>query len=859
MKLQSKIYFKIKILGLCSVILFFLSSCYSQTNSRNMSIAKMTQKLNKNKIKLKNTFFKTLGFKKENEITYLNEKQIMYFDKAKSSYTILELDTLFNGKHKKLRPKYSKNKLNNIKKKFSSILYNEHLVSQKKITEPSNKLDNSIFVNQLIKTLSENKPTDAQIELRNTQFHNLRMAIQNCNIDRVEELLLKDKVNPNIVKSGSNTPLYYTIDTLINSSINYREENIGNYITIISTLLKYGANPNIIYTLAQNCSTHLAILYNEVDILEILLQNPQTNINQANGFGETLLYTAIDCENYPSMDLLIKYGVNPNIGEYNTSKNTEDNTPLHLAIYKKKIKAIKKICDAGGDPLKPNIEGVTPLDFALQSMKGNKKVISLLLNTKDQTGHLPIHNSILMETKYLKKLIKLGVDIDALSNDGSKAIELASKNFYLDKIKILLDAKVELVERNKINKKTDNIIQENITNCKEITLYKDIIPENKIDLSKMNQYSKYRMNLLQNRINFAEIEIQKRRIFFEDSIEKSDVYDYKWVGDKKKSLDESEIFYEKVYRKSAWFDAMVYKLHNLNEFNGLSDIKRNELFIENKKNTTFFIKMMDFFEEIYDERNSYKEFINNIGAKKTLNIYNSMSNFYSSFGIFLESQVTNINKSLGLSILNYYTKSINILNYKSDLSKEYGISNYFYEYLEIAKMSLNKSEIYDLIQDKKMKEVEAGVVLDYLFKYKKAYERFKSNTNSVPDIKNLEYIILKLKAKEILGPKKEIFPILLSYYRKSKEAYILNKLDLNYYIEARANFKNKSFELLKEHVSTIFIQCSKSGIIKLNNEFRAFFETVFNIYYSESDFESCYKMLKMTESLPKVGFRVKYS
>jgi ankyrin repeat protein len=84
----------------------------------------------------------------------------------------------------------------------------------------------------------------------------------------------------------------------------------------------------------------------------------------------------------------LDHGVNPNI------KNTNDETPLHLAAAFHRTKVVKFLLDSGANVHVKNKSGSTPLHTTK-----NTEVVTLLIrkgadvNAKDNDGMTPLHRA----------------------------------------------------------------------------------------------------------------------------------------------------------------------------------------------------------------------------------------------------------------------------------------------------------------------------------------------------------------------------------------------------------------------------------------------------------------------------------
>ena len=159
-------------------------------------------------------------------------------------------------------------------------------------------------------------------------------------------------LNPKTVNqpdSGGQTPLFWAVTR-------------GD-AAAVSTLLNYGANPNVRNKLQEtplNWATEAAD--NSCTTL-LLSHGAQPTVHSI--FGTTPLHYAAWTESSsdtPHVDALLRFGADPN------AKNNRGLTPLHYAVPNSSSTAMAKLLDAGADIEAFNDDGLTPL---LEAAKDN--------------------------------------------------------------------------------------------------------------------------------------------------------------------------------------------------------------------------------------------------------------------------------------------------------------------------------------------------------------------------------------------------------------------------------------------------------------------------------------------------------
>ncbi len=830
MKKSSTIEYLLKVLCFSfylSISIFFYN-CSNQESGKNMSVKKINQELNKS-LGFQTTFLNNFGLKNNYNVYYSQENKI-YFHTGRTK-KLLNLDKLFQAT-KKCFSRYDEQELAAIRTRFKNILVKEYI---------SNNRNKKLF-----KSSKKNRlPSKNQADIIA-----LKKYVEECDTERVRELLVDRKVDPNQVYNPYSL-LYITIKNLSNSS--YKAKGLE----ILQLLLDYGINPNIepanekCLFVGQNhnftnilnnyCNQadqningnalYLAVKNKQYEASEILLRHKDIDPNKINFFGETPMYTCIDNNDFKLAVLLLKNNANPNIGSFNKNSKQSDNTPLHFSIYKENIRFIKMFSKIGANPFIKNIAGFNAFDVS----EGNDEIIKILLNIKDKHGNYSIHNSIYEGKKELKKLIDLGANLDCLNINNHKSIDLALQLLYLDKIKILLDAKVQ-----ENNKKSIN------TNFKTI--------ENK-------NYNDIRYQMLNHRVIYSSKEIKRRVNFLYEAITASDILDFKQNRDPYTPLTPDEIFYESQYRNAALIDAKVFYLHNLNQKLDILNISpgifhKKKEFI--KKN---YFKLLEEIAPIYSICiQEYNEIIETVGTEKLFFLYNALYNTYSCFGKFIESYGEIADEEALNIAIKYFNKGISILSAKIEIGKEIGDINYYEEYLGIVNMFFFKSIIYKLLNNIEQEKAQTETIFQYLDIYQNAIARFGCTKYEAPKRvylrqkrKEIEKILYKIKAYEILENENEILPLCIFYYKKSRELYLEEDSNFDlYYLEARFALKKVSNAFIDKEIEKMLNDFRNENCMRINELFIHYFSNIFKLFYDESDFDSCYELLNKLKKIPLI-------
>lgn len=192
---------------------------------------------------------------------------------------------------------------------------------------------------------------NVQDEEGNTPLH---FAAEECDLDTVRELLSAG-ANPNIQNLEEDAPIHIAIFSLCSE--------------VVLALLEGGANPNI-----QNIETDTALTLalsflgpeengTEADrnvlllIIEYVLRFG-ADPNFINDFGYAPIHLAILLNDITLVNLLLQNGANPDL------EDVDGNTPLHFAVYQNNVPILRLLLDRGAKQLQ-GIYQKTPLDFAI--------------------------------------------------------------------------------------------------------------------------------------------------------------------------------------------------------------------------------------------------------------------------------------------------------------------------------------------------------------------------------------------------------------------------------------------------------------------------------------------------------------
>lgn len=233
--------------------------------------------------------------------------------------------------------------------------------------------------------------------------------------EKMVQMLLSAKANPNAEQVGGVTPLYIALEP----------QNLADSTTkiqMLKSLLKFKANPN--KTFGNLIPLGLAIETNNADAVELLIK-AKANVNAKLTNGTSMLEYAEEFGNEKIIQLLKKAGATvPFSGSFIEYCLQNPNMTEKMVLD-----AIKQ----GADVNEVSSNGLTPL-HVLAGLGKNIKVMQILIkkgafvNAMTENGETPLLYAAMKNPnpEFLKMLIAAGSDVEAKNSEDWNALLMAA-------------------------------------------------------------------------------------------------------------------------------------------------------------------------------------------------------------------------------------------------------------------------------------------------------------------------------------------------------------------------------------------------------------------------------------------------
>ncbi|OHT09138.1 hypothetical protein TRFO_22155 [Tritrichomonas foetus] len=222
----------------------------------------------------------------------------------------------------------------------------------------------------------------------------------------------------------------------------------------VKFLLEFKADPDI-FDKDGYAPIHAAVERGSADLVELLLefdakpdqfQPIRNSIRQLPVQHWTPLHIAAQ-NNYPDiLKMLLEKGASPNL------PNNTRVTPLHIAAQQKAIEPLDLLLEYDADTMLVDDDDEPPLFLAIESRLPTH--VAKLCN--DQTiidqnikGETALHIAAKLGFhEIISYLLEQGANVYACDNKGNTPLHFAVVNKHKDCVKILLDAKADMLSRN---------------------------------------------------------------------------------------------------------------------------------------------------------------------------------------------------------------------------------------------------------------------------------------------------------------------------------------------------------------------------------------------------------------------------
>ncbi|XP_052769568.1 ankyrin-3-like isoform X2 [Mya arenaria] len=304
---------------------------------------------------------------------------------------------------------------------------------------------------------------------KNTPATPLTIAVKNWNTEAVKFLLSHNVSTGGLIGAEEgNPPLYYALRSnlpeIANLLIAHPGINLdakssrGSPILhaavrmpdfpFLETLLKAGANPNIMDNDNRYTALLICVTYRLTDAIRILLRY-RADVNQRNYRGDSALTVAVYGSNKHIIQMLLDAGADPN-----THSNTE--SPLFIACYEDDIDIVRLLIKHKANINVSNEQKYTPLHVA--AWNGHLETVRELLkfgaphDIKTNDGNTPLglaahgcHLSV------MKELLQLGCNVNNKDKDEDDPILYASYNGMTRGVELLLEHGANANSANRVN------------------------------------------------------------------------------------------------------------------------------------------------------------------------------------------------------------------------------------------------------------------------------------------------------------------------------------------------------------------------------------------------------------------------
>lgn len=250
------------------------------------------------------------------------------------------------------------------------------------------------------------------------------------------EILLKHHADPNSADTDGWTALHLAA--------------VKGDTSSVQLLLAAKADPEATTGNEQYRPLHLAALKGHAGVVAALLAHKASPDAQDKYNQSTALHWAARNGHLNVIDTLLNGGAALNL------KDSNDDTPLFVAVKEKQAATVKVLAKAGADPNQKGKDGARPLHEAAD--QGSLELASVLLeagaevNAANDAGDTPLHKAARKgHTEIARLLLAHGADVNRKGEAGLTALADAAYDGFKDTVLLLLENGADVTIRSKQN------------------------------------------------------------------------------------------------------------------------------------------------------------------------------------------------------------------------------------------------------------------------------------------------------------------------------------------------------------------------------------------------------------------------
>ena len=267
-------------------------------------------------------------------------------------------------------------------------------------------------------------------------------------------LLLMHNAKPNIKNNNGDTPLmlackmgkenfiklFLKFNVDINDKNNFGETALhmallnGN-LEIIKLLIN--DKTDLFQLTDSNRSiAHYAVKSGKINVLKYVIEKCNTNVNETDGLGNTLLHYACQVNSFDIVDYLLKLGASVHI------KNNQGETPLFVAVRYATLNIVDYLVQEGAIADLQNMFDETVYEVAREDAKEYIDSLKYSLDYQKYLEGYPLHVAVMQsDYVYAEKLLKINSKTNRKDSFGHTALEYAIQMKDEKMIKLLTNKK----------------------------------------------------------------------------------------------------------------------------------------------------------------------------------------------------------------------------------------------------------------------------------------------------------------------------------------------------------------------------------------------------------------------------------